>query len=131
MIDVPTSDSAAKQILLHLDLAREGTSKFILKDSGSRRRLSQNRSSPSCIAYSQVRRYVVCGVGVVLMVMVIVDDTHVLVKTGYLEEIKDLLQEEVRLITLSFPSGVQLHGTYVDGKIVGEEHLCTGSEYVG
>lgn len=65
------------------------------------------------------------------MVMVIVDDTHVLVKTGYLEEIKDLLQEEVRLITLSFPSGVQLHGTYVDGKIVGEEHLCTGSEHVG
>ncbi|KAK4687195.1 TFIIH basal transcription factor complex TTD-A subunit, partial [Tremellales sp. Uapishka_1] len=51
-----TCDSAAKQILLHIDSAREGPSKFILRD---------------------------------------VDDTHVLVKGIYLEEIKDLLQEEV------------------------------------
>jgi len=51
-----TCDSAAKQILLHIDSGREGPSKFILRD---------------------------------------VDDTHVLVKKDYLEEINELLQDEL------------------------------------
>ncbi|GFZ48129.1 hypothetical protein JCM24511_05877 [Saitozyma sp. JCM 24511] len=51
-----TCDSAAKQILLHIDSMRDGPNKFILRD---------------------------------------VDDTHVLVKTANLEQIKDLLQDEL------------------------------------
>ncbi|KAK1923041.1 TFIIH subunit TTDA/Tfb5 [Papiliotrema laurentii] len=51
-----TCDSAAKQILLHVDGMRDGASKFIIHD---------------------------------------VDETHVLVKGQYLEEIKDVLQEEL------------------------------------
>ncbi|KAL7421648.1 hypothetical protein Q5752_003417 [Cryptotrichosporon argae] len=51
-----TCDSAAKQIILHLDGQREGPGKFVLRD---------------------------------------IDDTHVLVKTVFLAEIKELLQEEL------------------------------------
>lgn len=53
-----TCDSAAKQILLHLDSNRDGPNKFILRDLPD-------------------------------------DPTHLLVKKDYIEEIKDLLQEEL------------------------------------
>ncbi|KAK8850476.1 hypothetical protein IAR55_004394 [Kwoniella newhampshirensis] len=52
-----TSDSAAKQILLHLDSMREGPYKFIIRDFN--------------------------------------DDTHLMVKREYVEDIKELLQAEL------------------------------------
>ncbi|CAK9786069.1 unnamed protein product [Cutaneotrichosporon oleaginosum] len=51
-----TCDSAAKQIILHLDEGRPGTHKFVMRD---------------------------------------VDESHVLVKSVYVEELKGLLQAEL------------------------------------
>ncbi|WVR08579.1 hypothetical protein IAU60_005634 [Kwoniella sp. DSM 27419] len=51
-----TCDSAAKQILLHLDSQREGPRKFLVRD---------------------------------------IDETHVMIKREYVEEIKELLQDEL------------------------------------
>ncbi|WWC65094.1 uncharacterized protein I303_107708 [Kwoniella dejecticola CBS 10117] len=51
-----TCDSAAKQILLHLDSSRDGPYKFMIRD---------------------------------------VDETHMIIKREYVEEIKELLQDEL------------------------------------
>ncbi|KAK6906644.1 TFIIH basal transcription factor complex TTD-A subunit [Kwoniella mangroviensis CBS 10435] len=51
-----TCDSAAKQILLHLDSMRDGPYKFMIRD---------------------------------------VDETHIMIKREYVEEIKELLQDEL------------------------------------
>ena len=71
---VTSSDSAAKQILMHLDSQREGPYKFVMKDGES-----------SKLLYRLPKLTRVC----------LVDDTHVLVKREYLEQVKDLLQDEV------------------------------------
>ncbi len=63
-----TCDSTAKQIILHLDEQRPGSHKFVMRDS-------------ACD-----------GPGVRLTP---VDDTHVLVKSAYVEELNALVQAEL------------------------------------
>ena len=76
------SDSAAKQILLHLDAQREGPSKFIVREGMSPLHSPKLRS---CVFH---RRKIYAHT-------IEVDDTHVMVKRDHVDDIKDLLQEEV------------------------------------
>jgi hypothetical protein len=72
------SDTAAKQILLHLDANASGATKFVLRDS---------------TWYIQMS-YVLLAEGVLTL---LVDDTHLLIKSESLEWAQETLQVEVRL----------------------------------